>query len=355
MTSGFILSKNLFVYNLSTKRVGCSCCHQVSYSTKLEFRNTSNSFLGVHIYNKFPRYQRDTSLFLLNVNIYGPKDVTVAVERKDENKKKQKPAKDTPQSLTQVTPSKRHKNQKTKPKKQLKKKAKDADDSPEGGSIRGNGSTRVGIGINDIPVDLGEVISDPLLSEEGDDTQEDNSLDNDNWRHAVECAMEEIHSQVKYSENQFSWMKPFRNKSKTIPVCERCEGTGMMICEYCRGQGFVRFGPGNNFRIRYRQMEVVLPRRVWGDLYYCPACGGLRKERCITCYGSGSEKVDETIETTEQKLEHLALDNQSNKRHKSYLLRDINKEIEEKLSQLGIEEETKERKHVDFWENISMP
>ncbi|GJQ09996.1 hypothetical protein GpartN1_g1787.t1 [Galdieria partita] len=192
-------------------------------------------------------------------------------------------------------------------------------------------SRRQGVGLNDIPVDLGEVISDPLL-EENEVTEL--PTDENSWRHAVEYALEEIHSQVKYSKSQFSWMKPFTNTSKNSLLCERCEGIGMMTCEYCHGQGFVRFGPGNNFRIRYRQIEVVLPRRVWGDLYYCPVCGGLRRERCISCCGSGIVQNTTSIPTEEERLESLKKQQVPKRgKHRIYFLRDINKEMEEKLQQ----------------------
>ncbi|GJD12375.1 hypothetical protein Gasu2_64630 [Galdieria sulphuraria] len=84
----------------------------------------------------------------------------------------------------------------------------------------GLGSHRRGVGLNDIPVDLGEVFSDPLLEEK---ELTELPADESSWKHAVEYALEEIHSQVKYSKSQFSWMKPFTNKSKNTLLCERCE------------------------------------------------------------------------------------------------------------------------------------
>jgi len=33
---------------------------------------------------------------------------------------------------------------------------------------------------------------------------------------------------------------------------------------------------------------MFLPQKVAGsNLFHCPLCGGLRKERCINCYGKG--------------------------------------------------------------------
>lgn len=220
------------------------------------------------------------------------------------------------------------------------------------------GSHRQGIGLNDIPVDLGEVVSDPLLEEEEEESEtREFPADENSWKHAVEYALEEIHSQVKYSESQFSWMKPFTTSvSKNVLLCQRCDGTGMMTCEYCHGQGFVRFGPGNNFRIRYRHIEVVLPRRVWGDLYYCPVCGGLRRERCITCYGSGTlQTKSSNIPTEEERIESLrAQQTPKRGKHRIYFLRDINQQIEEKSTQLGGKQHqrksSEEEEDIDFLE-----
>eukprot|EP00187_Rhodella_violacea_P013983 CAMPEP_0184714670 /NCGR_PEP_ID=MMETSP0314-20130426/4752_1 /TAXON_ID=38298 /ORGANISM="Rhodella maculata, Strain CCMP 736" /LENGTH=440 /DNA_ID=CAMNT_0027177633 /DNA_START=321 /DNA_END=1643 /DNA_ORIENTATION=- len=110
------------------------------------------------------------------------------------------------------------------------------------------------------------------------------------WKYRVDYAIDYM-GQFWDSSPKNAWLKPFKERKldeQRKGVCKICDGTGMMICEYCKGAGFVEFSKENRFKVTFKQSEMFLPQKVAGsNLFHCPLCGGLRKERCINCYGKG--------------------------------------------------------------------
>lgn len=83
-------------------------------------------------------------------------------------------------------------------------------------------------------------------------------------------------------------LKPFQKRKLVQGVCETCQGNGMTVCEYCEGQGYVDLGKDAcRFHERFGDHVVMKPTHVMGTIYFCPLCGGLQKERCVGCLGTG--------------------------------------------------------------------
>lgn len=84
-------------------------------------------------------------------------------------------------------------------------------------------------------------------------------------------------------------LKPYTQRKLDEHICEKCEGKGMTKCDYCKGMGFVDLGEGGkDFEYKFKNVEFfVMPTHVMGNIYHCPLCGGLQKERCDACEGTG--------------------------------------------------------------------
>ncbi|PXF48567.1 hypothetical protein BWQ96_01736 [Gracilariopsis chorda] len=90
------------------------------------------------------------------------------------------------------------------------------------------------------------------------------------------------------SSGRLANLKPFKLREDDKKTCSDCEGTGMVTCEYCEGEGFVDFGKNaHKFYEEFEEGTMLLPKHVMGNIYHCPYCGGLTRERCVPCLGSG--------------------------------------------------------------------
>jgi molecular chaperone DnaJ len=99
----------------------------------------------------------------------------------------------------------------------------------------------------------------------------------------------EISIQIDFLEAVFGVTKNIEYKK--LNKCSKCSGTGSKdgkkkTCETCAGRGQVRQMQSTFFG----NMQVVTD---------CPTCGGIGEiisEKCDKCNGSGTEKVNETLE-----------------------------------------------------------
>jgi len=106
-------------------------------------------------------------------------------------------------------------------------------------------------------------------------------------RYQLDYAIAMVQDSGDMASGSYQGLLPFAAKRKDQGLCAKCLGSGMSTCEYCKGKGFVQFGPGQNFNIRHKGTELTMPTHISGNQYYCPLCGGLRKERCLGCLGAG--------------------------------------------------------------------
>lgn len=90
------------------------------------------------------------------------------------------------------------------------------------------------------------------------------------------------------SSGRLANLKPYKLREDDKKTCGDCKGTGMVTCEYCAGEGFVDFGENaHKFYEEFEEGTMLLPKHVMGSIYHCPYCGGLTRERCVPCLGSG--------------------------------------------------------------------
>lgn len=96
------------------------------------------------------------------------------------------------------------------------------------------------------------------------------------------------------SSGRESNLKPFQKRKVVQGVCQTCQGKGMTVCEYCKGQGFVDLGKDAcKFHQKFGDNLLMKPQLVMGTIYFCPLCGGLQKERCVGCLGTGIDDPEE--------------------------------------------------------------
>lgn len=85
-------------------------------------------------------------------------------------------------------------------------------------------------------------------------------------------------------------LKPFKAREEGVEICDSCKGSGMVVCDHCNGEGFVDLGKnGEKFNPVIGDCEVAMPKHVMGNIYHCPLCGGLQRERCVSCLGTGEK------------------------------------------------------------------
>lgn len=104
-------------------------------------------------------------------------------------------------------------------------------------------------------------------------------------------------SSIHRENDRLNNLKPFKTRKESEITCDTCSGTGMVTCPYCKGEGFVDLGPnGEKFKPKFRNNTFTMPKHVMGNIYHCPLCGGLQRERCEYCLGSGDlTKEDELL------------------------------------------------------------
>jgi hypothetical protein len=120
-------------------------------------------------------------------------------------------------------------------------------------------------------------------------------IDEENRQRAILQIVRNMHlSNFRRSES-FKHLKPFQLKAETLRKCPRCDGTGMMECDCCKGAGImdeaITGPPGTLYK--YEGGEAIVPEfsGLIGEVV-CPFCGGMTRERCLTCLGSGEINVE---------------------------------------------------------------
>lgn len=106
------------------------------------------------------------------------------------------------------------------------------------------------------------------------------------------CTAVDLFASMHRSSDKLRNLRPFKLREEKEEVCESCGGKGMTTCPYCKGEGFVDLGEnGEKFQPEFENNILTMPRKVMGSIYHCPLCGGLREERCVTCFGSGKVRT----------------------------------------------------------------
>ncbi|KAK4534542.1 hypothetical protein CDCA_CDCA02G0567 [Cyanidium caldarium] len=114
------------------------------------------------------------------------------------------------------------------------------------------------------------------------------------WEVKLNYALEVLRGMTWY-QSQLERLRPFVERRKRERLCTSCNGTGWETCEYCKGRGIIHRSEYRVFA-RNKRIEVHLPTKMpYGNLYRCPLCGGLRRERCSQCFGSGDLNEAERV------------------------------------------------------------
>lgn len=133
----------------------------------------------------------------------------------------------------------------------------------------------------------------PLLAQQEMEEMEEESANEISVRSHLEDLMAEFSSKNQKSD-RLQNLRPYALRTDAV-ICDACNGEGMTTCSYCKGEGFVDFGEDNKrFHDDFPDGDMVLPKRVMENIYHCPMCGGLQKERCIKCLGVGELEDTET-------------------------------------------------------------
>lgn len=149
-----------------------------------------------------------------------------------------------------------------------------------------NASLRAPNGISDGPQDLMQELL-PLLAKEEQEEQREQLEDETDMRVRVDACWDQFAS-LHRSTTRLDNLRPFRLRDEAEEKCADCKGTGMTTCEYCKGEGFVDLGEkAERFQPEFGDNLLSMPKRVTGNIYHCPLCGGLQEERCVKCFGSG--------------------------------------------------------------------
>lgn len=128
----------------------------------------------------------------------------------------------------------------------------------------------------------------PILAREEQEATRTVSPEEAEAREALQIAYDQL-SSMHRSGDRLGNLRPFQLRDEGVSDCLTCDGDGMVVCSYCKGDGFVDLGEGGkDFTGFIDGMEVELPKHVMGTTFHCPLCGGLRKERCVKCLGTGT-------------------------------------------------------------------
>lgn len=148
-------------------------------------------------------------------------------------------------------------------------------------------------GLNSGPRDfLQELL--PMMAQQEMRELQDESEDDKALRGLLSDAMTEMMQRGSESR-RLDNLRPFKNRAKPV-ACDACNSTGMVTCSYCKGEGMVDFGEdAHKFYKEFRGTRMQLTKKVMGNVYLCPYCGGLMEERCEKCLGLG-DLVDEDQE-----------------------------------------------------------
>eukprot|EP00177_Eucheuma_denticulatum_P003285 GFKZ01005934.1.p1 GENE.GFKZ01005934.1~~GFKZ01005934.1.p1 ORF type:complete len:453 (-),score=97.16 GFKZ01005934.1:1137-2495(-) len=108
------------------------------------------------------------------------------------------------------------------------------------------------------------------------------------------CTAVDLFASMHRNTEKLRNLRPFKLREEKEEECSSCGGTGMTTCPYCKGEGFVDLGEnGEKFEPKFENNTFTMPKKVMGSIYHCPLCGGLKEERCISCFGSGKVRVGE--------------------------------------------------------------
>lgn len=152
---------------------------------------------------------------------------------------------------------------------------------------------------NGLPGDPQDLIQDllTLLAKEEQEQRREQPEDETDVRVRIDACWNQFAS-LHRSTTRLKNLRPFRLRDEAENKCAECKGTGMTKCEYCKGEGFVDLGEkAERFQSEFGDNILSMPKRVTGNIYHCPLCGGLQEERCVKCFGSGvSPKREERQE-----------------------------------------------------------